>query len=401
MLYLDYTQALLNFQGVLIKKVTHIKNLCTIDIEMEKTCSVCPSCNHSTSVIHDYRYQKIKDMNAFGENVVLNYRKRRYACPHCGKRFYETNTFVPRYHRMTSRLVAHIIEKLASEYSFTSVARETTLSVSTVIRIFDVISYSRPTHLPSVFAIDEFKGNTGKEKYQAIITDPDTKHVLDILPNRSQSDILTYLKQWPVEERENVQYFVSDMWMPYTDLATALFRNSTQVIDKYHYIRQMVWAFERVRKRVQKKFSKENRLLFKHSRKLLIKRHSKLKDDEKERVNAILYKSPEMLTAYQLKEQFYQIVDAKSHSEAKTYMSEWISLAEDSNIREYVDCAKTFIRWQKGILNSFDTHLTNGFTEGCNNKIKVLKRNAYGFKNFKRFRNRILHMFSTKNTQTA
>ena len=47
-----------------------------------------------------------------------------------------------------------------------------------------------------------------------------------------------------------------------------------------------------------------------------------------------------------------------------------------------------------GIINSFSTTITNGFTEGCNNKIKVLKRNAYGYKNFKRFRNRILHIFS-------
>ena len=54
------------------------------------------------------------------------------------------------------------------------------------------------------------------------------------------------------------------------------------------------------------------------------------------------------------------------------------------------------INWMTGILNSFSTPVTNGFTEGCNNKIKVLKRNAYGYQNFNRFRNRILHMFSYK-----
>ena len=47
-----------------------------------------------------------------------------------------------------------------------------------------------------------------------------------------------------------------------------------------------------------------------------------------------------------------------------------------------------------GILNSFLTPVTNGFTKCCNNKIKVLKRNAYDYQNFNRFRNRILHMFS-------
>ena len=52
------------------------------------------------------------------------------------------------------------------------------------------------------------------------------------------------------------------------------------------------------------------------------------------------------------------------------------------------------INWMTGILNSFSTSVTNGFTEGCNNKIKVLKRIAYGYQNFDRFRNRILHIFS-------
>ncbi|MDD6527160.1 MAG: transposase, partial [Oscillospiraceae bacterium] len=60
-------------------------------------------------------------------------------------------------------------------------------------------------------------------------------------------------------------------------------------------------------------------------------------------------------------------------------------------------CAKTIQNWYSGIINSLYSPITNGFTEGCNNKIKVLKRNAYGYKNFKRFRNRILHIFSHQN----
>jgi transposase len=68
--------------------------------------------------------------------------------------------------------------------------------------------------------------------------------------------------------------------------------------------------------------------------------------------------------------------------------------AQNSGISKFVGCGNTMVRWSKGILNSFDCPYTNGFTEGANNKIKVLKRNAYGYRNFRRFRNRILHMFS-------
>ena len=52
------------------------------------------------------------------------------------------------------------------------------------------------------------------------------------------------------------------------------------------------------------------------------------------------------------------------------------------------------INWQTGILNTFEYPYSNGFTEGCNNQIKVLKRTVYGYRNFNRFRKRILHIFS-------
>lgn len=397
MLSIDYTQKLLNLQGVLVKKVTSVHSFTMIDIEMPVTPHACPHCGTHTSYIHDYRRQLIKDIPAFGQAVILNYRRRRYRCPHCGKCFSEQHPFVPRYHRMTSRLVAHIIDQLRCECSFTSVAKSVNLSVSTVIRVFDMLSFPHPQKLPHVFAIDEFKGNTGNIKYQCIITDPASKRVLDILPDRSQQQLIDYLKQWDFKSRKRIRYFVSDMWQQYTDIASAFFKNATQVIDRYHFIRQIIWAFDSVRKRVQKLYGDKNRKLFKHSKRLLIKRSSKLKDYEKERINAMMYISDELRQAYYLKEAFYTVIDAQSREEAKKLMADWILSAQNSGIPEYTSCSNTLINWQTGILNSFDVPYSNGFTEGCNNKIKVIKRNAYGYRNFERFRKRILHAFSYKN----
>ena len=98
---------------------------------------------------------------------------------------------------------------------------------------------------------------------------------------------------------------------------------------------------------------------------------------------------------------FYEIVDTEDRKQARDLMLEWIYAAQSSGLNEYVKCSNTMINWQRGILNSFEHPYTNGFTEGCNNKIKVLKRNAYGYRNFKRFRNRILHIFNHKNTDLS
>ena len=394
MLCFHYTEKLIDLQGLIVKNIVQDHFSTTIFAQMPRKPHKCPCCNTSTDKIHEYRKQRIKDIPALGKFTTIDLRKRRIVCPHCGKRFYEDITFLPRYHRITNRLAAYVIDQLKSEYSFTSVAKSVNLSVSSVIRIFDIVSFPKPNKLPRVFAIDEFKGNTGNIKYQCIITDPSSGRVLDILHERSQQYLIDYLKQWSLKSRKRVKYFVSDMWAQYTDIASAFFKNATQVIDRYHFIRQIIWAFDNVRKRIQKVYGKQYRLLFKHSKRLLIKRAEKLKDYEKERINSMMYISDELRVAYYLKESFYKVLDAPNRAAAKQLMSEWILSAQNSGIPEYLACSNTLVNWQKGILNSFDVPYSNGFTEGCNNKIKVLKRNAYGYRNFERFRKRILHMFS-------
>ena len=396
MLYTHFTQELLGLQDVIVSKVENTEKELVIYAELERKEHNCISCGTATNTIHDYRIQTIKDIPAFGKTVHIVLRKRRYRCPHCGKRFFEKNTFLPRYYRMTNRLSAYVINKLSDERSFTSVAREVNLSVTTVIRIFDNVSYPK-AKLPSVLSIDEFKGNTWGEKYQCILTDPVNKTVLDILPKRYDSYLAHYFSQFSKSERENVRYFVSDMWKPYSKISNTWFANATQLVDKYHWIRQVICAFERIRKDEQKKLSPELRKYFKRSRSLLIKRFNYLTEDEKQQVNVMLYYSVNISRAHWYKEAFLNALDYKDPDKAKASLTEWIHYAENCGLVPLQKCADTIRNWYSGIMNSLYSPFTNGFTEGCNNKIKVLKRNAYGYKNFKRFRNRILHIFSHQN----
>jgi transposase len=385
------TEKLLGLKGVIVKNVRQLPQRIEIVVELPRKPHICPCCGHQTSCVHDYRWQTVKDIPAFGKHTVLILRKRRYRCPFCGKRFFEDNPFLPRYYRMTSRLAAYVISNLTDVRSFTSVAREVNLSVSTVIRVFDCINYGKPAQLPEVVSIDEFKGNTGQEKYQCILTDPVSHRILDILPTRSSHYLTHYFHQL---DRSKTTHFISDMWSTYAHIAQTYFKNAVYVIDKYHYIRQVFWAFEALRKEEQKKFGRERRIYFKHSRKLLNKRYEFLSPEHKQQVDIMLFSSSHLLTAYSLKEQFLKILDCKDSTSARTALSHWIMTAQNSGLSKFVGCGNTMVHWSKGILNSFDCSYTNGFTEGANNKIKVLKRNAYGYRNFRRFRNRILHMFN-------
>ena len=395
MLYNHFTEKLIGLQHIEVKKIEKTENSIHIFCKLKQVPHKCPCCGKITDKIHDYREQVIKDIPAFGKHLFIHLKKRRYCCS-CGKRFAEKNDFLPRYHRMTNRLSAYILDKLRSEVSFSGVAREVNLSVSTVIRVFDMVSYL-PKKLPTALSIDEFKGNTGGEKYQCILTDPVNKIVLDILPKRNETYLTHYFHHFDKSVRNKVNFFVSDMWKPYSNISSVWFKNAIQIVDKYHWIRQVIWAFESVRKEEQKKFSKSHRRYFKKSRQLLLKRFNYLSDEQKQQVNIMLYASPILSNAHFYKEDFLNILDCKDRNSAQKAMSHWINSASNCGIPQIQKCAKTMVNWLTGILNSFTSNITNGFTEGCNNKIKVLKRNAYGYTNFKRFRNRILHIFSHQN----
>ena len=399
MLYNDFTEKLLGLQEGIVKKVESDDRKIEIYMEMKRKPHNCICCGTATDTIHDYRTQVIKDVPAFGKDIYIILRKRRYRCPHCGKRFYEETKFLPRYYRMTNRLSLSIIRELESVYTFTSVSRRFNVSPSTVIRIFDKLSFSGPRELPQTVAIDEFKGNTWGEKYQCIVTDPQNHTVIDILPNRYHSYLSSYFSKF--ENREDVKFFISDMWKPYADISNTFFKNSTYVVDKYHWMRQVVWAFEAVRKETQKQFSKDYRVYFKHSRNILIKRYEFLNEEQQAQVRVMLSVSPTLSSAYFLKEDFLRILNCPDRESAKEHLKLWIENSHNSGIPQFVKCSNTMYSWFTGILNSFVCQHTNGFTEGCNNKIKVLKRNAYGYRNFPRFRKRILLMFSHQKMVTA
>ena len=186
------------------------------------------------------------------------------------------------------------------------------------------------------------------------------------------------------------------MWKSYADIASTYMKNAIPLVDKYHYIRQIIWAFEWVRKTIQKKYGKENRLLFKHSKRILTMRKAKLSPEQLEQVEYLLYLSDDLRRAYFLKEKLYDIIDCKDRKQTKELMYQWILLAQASKLTDYNKCADTLQNWAKPILNTFLYPFTNGFTEGCNNKIKVLKRNTYNDRNLTRFRNRILLIFHHK-----
>lgn len=389
-LNINYITQLLKSEEVIVENIVENATEVELHIKLKQKIHVCPNCKAETSKVHDYRVQRIKEIPMLGKKTYIVLKKRRYVCKACKKRFYEQVDFLPRYQRMTNRLAAWIVKQLENTISMTDVAKLANVSVSTVMRLFDKFSpVEEKDELPEVICIDEFKGHAGGAKYQCIIVNPLNGKIIDILKDRRQEVLIEYFKRF--KNRDKVKYFVCDMWKQFAEIAKIYFKRAKVVIDKFHFVRYVYWAVENVRKRVQKNLSRSLRKYFKRSRKLILKKHKELKGEQREELELMFLYAPELRIAHRLKEEFNKILESKTSNEVKEKLKKWIGMAESSNLKEFQRCVQVFRNWFSEILASFDVPYTNSLTEGLNNKIKVLKRKAYGFRNFERFRKRILY----------
>jgi len=382
-----------------LEEVTVIKTeinegIYEIFIEMPLKVHRCPSCLEETARVHDYRIHRIKHLKMAERQTNIIYRKRRYACS-CGKLFYEENPCVDRYQHHSKEWNQQVQIRTVKAKTFTEIAIQYNSSVSTIIRRFDRLvpkALKEPTDLPKVIAIDEFKGDTGREKYQLIIADAVTREPIDILPNRRKETIKDYLRKYGA----NVQVVVMDMSQAFKAAVTQAMDGPVIVADSFHFVRYMNWALDKVRVREQNEWHAYDRKKCKKKRYVFHKTSHKLKEDDRWYLDSYFSFSSELKAAYELKEEFYQWFYAskekgpKHIKEIKEGLNTLLEMMDRCGIPELIKTAKTYRNWETEILNRFVFDYSNGFVEGLNNLTKVIKRNGFGYRNFIRFRARIL-----------
>ena len=386
----EYTTELLKLEDAQIERMEETEEEIILQISLKRKMHNCPRCKAETDQVHDYRIRAVRDLSIRGKPLKLLYRRRRYFCPSCGKRFSEACAFLGKYQRFTYQVTERIMQLLHHRWSMKDIARDTRTSVSGVARCLALYPQGKPRELPRVLSFDEFKGNANGERFQCILTAPEERRILDILPDRKGSPIQSYLRSF--SNRQDVQYVVMDMNQGYRDIARAFFPQAKIVIDRFHVARYCTWAMDDVRRAVQKHLLPASRKHFKRSRRLLIARRALLSEEDRAAVDVMLHFSERLYQAYALKELFFQFMDAKSSSTAAELLSKWFDAYDRLQLPEFSPCRRMLKNWKPYILNAFDCPYSNAFTEGCNNAIKALKRVAFGFRNFSNFRARILQV---------
>ena len=381
---------LFKLQGVILKKHVFSDNLIQLWIELPVKEHICPCCGCSTSRIHDYYERSFNHVKVGTTPTKVYYNRRRYLCANCKKRFPETNSFIERFYRHSNDVVNKVFDELKDIRSFSQIGKDNNMSSANVTRLMCKFMpiFHQTTCLPEAIGIDEFRGNSGGNKFQVVITNLKTHKVIDVISNRSEDALIHFFKN--ITNAKDVKLITMDLSSFFKKIVQDTFPNAKIIADTFHFVRLMHWALDNIRKSAQKGLPKDMRLYFKHSKSVLHKRIQELDVDAFKQLCNMLDYDENLRWAYSIIQNLFELTDEKDPDMKVSLFKEFMTYASNCNLPEFNKHLDTYFKWHKYIVNSFYTDYSNGITEGLNTKIKTLKRISFGFRSFKNFRLRIL-----------
>jgi len=167
--------------------------------------------------------------------------------------------------RKSKRLVYYVVEQLKNNIATSTIAKNLNIDSGFISKKLPYLSITNST-LPRVLCIDEFKGNSGKFKYQVALSDGETHKIVDIIECRHKHFLCSSFKKFPKEQLNNVRYLVTDLWESYKDIGITYFRKAKIAADHFHWARYACNALDKIRIEVQSNLPKFERKYFKNSR---------------------------------------------------------------------------------------------------------------------------------------
>jgi len=239
--------------------------------------------------------------------------------------------------------------------------------------------------------IDEIAQEKGHGNFVLVLSAPEEGYVLDVLPDRERKTLEKWLDGLSPEVKKAIKTVNLDMWEPYTLAVKAKLTQARIVVDRFHVMKNLNHCLTLARREIQRTASDEIKEQLKGSRWALVKNEKDLNDKQRAKLETVYQVSPELKVCHQLKEQFRTIFETITDREkARNALLQWIKQVQKQNVVALQSFLATLNNWFELILNYFIERWTNAFAEGVNNKIKLIKRRAFGFTNFDHFRLRIL-----------
>ena len=359
--------------------------------------STCPFCEKTTYSIHQNHWRMIHDLSWSEKPVLLKINRRQFKCHKCQKVFSENLNFVDKSKGYTKRLARDIVEQVLNS-NIHSVAKRNDLSDEEVESMLKAqVSQILNINLSQVkrLGIDEIALVKGQGNYLAVLVDLDTRKPIELVKSRRIEEIREVIVKWGSQVLEQIVEVSMDLWSPYKSLVEELMPNANITADRFHVMKQVNDELDAMRKSEKRAAtsldnkSERDRILagLNKSKYSLIKNEDSLNEQQKERLNNVREVSPILAKMHTLKEEFRDIFEStKSWGESIINLLDWMH----NGLSYFPKSIGTMIRWFGEVVGYFDGRTTSGTVEGINNKLKLIKRLGYGFRNFSNFRLRSL-----------
>lgn len=375
-----------------------------LQTEYIKSYSICPRCGTKSEKLHQNHSHIIKDLPFGDKPVFLEINRRQFKCSQCQKPFSEELDYARKKRTYTKRLAQKIIQEVL-ESDIRSVASKGLVTTEEIERMLkdasEELCDSRPSNLKRL-GIDEIALVKGKGHYCAVLVDLDTSKLLAILDGRTQETIKKTLIGWGFEVLRQIEEVSIDLWQGYKNLVIELMPNTQVVADRFHVMTQINKELDAQRKRERRSIEElikkaklaeekaEYEIIFsglKNSKYSLLKNEDNLNEEQKLKLIEVKKVSPILKEMHELKEKIRKIFNKTDNWYTGVFkIGMWLSRAK----KYFPRSNNTFIRWFDEIIAYFDNGTTSGTVEGINNKLKLIKRSGYGFRNFNNFRIRCL-----------
>ena len=345
----------------------------------------CNGCGKVVRRVHEVTVRSIRDLPILDAETYLLVHRRRVLCPRCGPQL-ERLSWVDKYSRVTVRLaesVARLCQVLpikhVGEFFHLGWDRVKAIDKTYLARTLGPVDVTGV----QVIAMDEFAIQKG-HRYATVIVDPFTKRVLWVGRGRDRKGIRPFFELLGSHGRQHLQAVVMDMSRAYEEEVRAQCPNAEIVYDLFHvvvkYGREVVDRV-RVDEANRLRHDKKARQVIKGSRWLLLRNQKNItRDSDRVRLKELLQANKQLLTVYILKDDLKHLWDYKYPKAAKRFWEHWYRRAMESGIKPLVKFAQRLQPYLEGILAHSRWPLHTSLLEGINNKIKVIKRMAYGFR---------------------
>lgn len=380
---------LLNLRTLTVEKCRDTETEVHLTLKSLKESVMCPGCGVETDRINQERPLRVRDVSIFGKITYLYLKRRQFYCQNCQKYVTESLEYID-FKRQTTRRYQEYIYKRVKVSTVSEVAPEEGLTYDRVKSIFEVQFQKKKLNEspPRRISIDEFSHRKGRGNFATVVSDIDTSSLREVINSHESEEIKKVLLNWPLEVREQIEEVSVDMWGGFPKIINEVFTNAKIVIDRFHVMKKINEELNSIRKSVNHKLKK---LKIKNLKYYLLKNGAELRIEEKEILKRILNFSSRLKQAYELKEKFRAIYQTyQTPEEALTQFQLWL---EDAR-HLYRESVVTVRNHLEGICNYFINRTTSGVMEGINNRIKLIKRQAYGFTNFEHLRIRLLACLS-------